>query len=182
MTGLGGWTVALLAAWSTGVALVAASRVRRLDRLHRRLDAARTALAAALVRRAAAARAAGVDTPEPTGSWAEREVAANTLGRALALLDRTSLPVSARTDLADAEQMLALARRVHNDAVRDTLGLRSVWMVRRLHLAGHAPVPRYFEIADPRHPDAVLGAICATPSEHPRTLSLVRTAVRPVER
>jgi hypothetical protein len=73
-----------------------------------------------------------------------------------------------RTELADAEQMLALARRVHNDAVRDTLGLRSVWMVRRLHLAGHAPVPRYFEIADPEHPDAVLGAICATPVGAPQ--------------
>jgi ribonuclease D len=155
--------VALFGAWSSGVVLVAASRVRRLDRLHRRLDAARAALDTALVRRAAAARTAGVDGPAPTGSWAERETAANTLGRALALLDRTSLPVEVRAELAEAEQMLALARRVHNDAVRDTLGLRSVWMVRRLHLAGHGPVPRYFEIVDPEHPDAVLGAICATP-------------------
>jgi len=137
--------------------------VRRLDRLHRRLDAARAALDAALVRRAEAARAAGADAPGPAGSWAEREVAANTLGRVLAHLDRTALPAAVRIELADAEQMLALARRVHNDAVRDTLGLRSMWMVRRLRLAGHAPMPRYFEIADPRHPDAVLGAICATP-------------------
>jgi len=163
MSGLGGWAIALLAVWSTSVVLVATSRVRRLDRLHRRLDAARAALDAALVRRVVAARPAGVDVPDPPGSWADREATANTLGRALALLDRTSLPVELRTELAEAEQMLALARRVHNDAVRDTLGLRSVWMVRRLHLAGHAPMPRYFEIADPGHSDAVLGAICATP-------------------
>jgi hypothetical protein len=163
VTGLGGWTAALLAAWSTGVVLVAASRVRRLDRLHRRLDAARHALDGALVRRVQAARLAGVDAPDPIGTWAEREATANALGRALARLRRTSMPAAVRTELADAEQMLALARRVHNDAVRDTLGLRSVWMVRRLHLAGHAPMPRYFEIVDPEHPDAVLGAICATP-------------------
>jgi len=42
-----------------------------------------------------------------------------------------------------------LARRVHNDAVRDTLGLRSQRLVRWLRLAGTAPMPAYFEIADP---------------------------------
>jgi hypothetical protein len=149
MTGLGACTAALLAAWSTGVVLVTASRVRRLDRLHRRLDAARHALDGALVRRVQAARRAGVDAPDPTGTWAEREATANALGRALAHLRRTSLPAVVRTELADAEQMLALARRVHNDAVRDTLGLRSRRLVRWLHLAGGAPLPRYFEIADP---------------------------------
>jgi hypothetical protein len=77
------------------------------------------------------------------------------------VLDRSALPDGVRADLADAEQMLALARRVHNDAVRDTLVLRSLWMVQRLHLAGHAPMPRYFEIADPERVD--LGAICMTP-------------------
>jgi hypothetical protein len=51
--------------------------------------------------------------------------------------------------LVDAEQLLVLARRVHNDAVRDTLGLRSHRLVRWLRLAGTAPMPAYFEIADP---------------------------------
>lgn len=161
------WAVAVVALTSTATLLVAASRVRRLDRLHRRLDAARTALEAALVRRAAIASRAGVETPIVTpaatsGSWADREVTANVLGRTLAVLDRSALPDDVRAELADAEQMLALARRVHNDAVRDTLGLRSLWMVRRLHLAGHAPMPRYFEIADPVHVEGVLGAICMT--------------------
>jgi hypothetical protein len=52
-------------------------------------------------------------------------------------------------ELEDAEQLLVLARRVHNDAVRDTRDLRSRRLVRRLHLAGTAPMPAYFEIADP---------------------------------
>ena len=38
---------------------------------------------------------------------------------------------------------------VRNDAVRDTLGLRSRRLVRWLRLAGTAPMPTYFEIADP---------------------------------
>jgi hypothetical protein len=38
---------------------------------------------------------------------------------------------------------------VHNDAVRDTLDLRSRRLVRGLRLAGTAPAPAYFEIADP---------------------------------
>ncbi len=82
-------------------------------------------------------------------STVDPEVAANALGRALARVDRTALPPDVRTALADAEQLLVLARRVHNDAVRDTLGLRSRRLVRWLRLAGTAPMPAYFEIADP---------------------------------
>ncbi len=77
------------------------------------------------------------------------EAAANALGRALARLDRAALPADVRAALVDAEQLLVLARRVHNDAVRDTLGLRSHRLVRWLRLAGTAPMPAYFEIADP---------------------------------
>jgi len=157
------WVIALVAVWLTWVVLTAAARMRRLDRLHRRLDAARAALDAALVRRVEVARRAGIDAPMPAGSWAAREAAANALGWALAELDRTTLPPELRYELADAEQMLALARRVHNDAVRDTLGLRSQRLVRWLHLAGRAPLPRYFEIADPEHSEAELGAIRMTP-------------------
>ena len=80
------------------------------------------------------------------------EAAANALGRALARLDRAALPEDVRAALTDAEQLLVLARRVHNDAVRDTLGLRSRRLVRWLRLAGTAPMPAYFEIADPASP------------------------------
>jgi hypothetical protein len=157
--------------WAVALCL---SRVRRLHRLHIRVDGARAGLDAALVRRAAAAAAAGVVTagaqctPAPplpcshprsdTGartampvaeSVVDPEAAANALSRALARLDRAALPDDVRAALADAEQLLVLARRVHNDAVRDTLGLRSRRLVRWLRLAGTAPMPAYFEIADP---------------------------------
>jgi hypothetical protein len=78
----------------------------------------------------------------------DREVPENALGRALAGVDRSGLPPAVLEELVDAEQLLILARRVHNDAVRDTLGLRSRRLVRWLHLYGTAPLPAYFEIAD----------------------------------
>jgi hypothetical protein len=67
----------------------------------------------------------------------------------LAVLDRRGLESACADRLADAEQRAVIARRVYNDAVRDTLALRSHRMVRWLRLAGTAPLPRYFEIAEP---------------------------------
>ena len=43
------------------------------------------------------------------------------LGRLLADLDRVKLPLALAAELVDAEQRVIIARRVHNDAVRDTL-------------------------------------------------------------
>lgn len=131
--------------WATWLG---ASRVRRLDRLHRRLDATCAGLEAALTARAAAAAAVGISHQAPAGLGAEREAAENALGRALGAVERGGLPEIVAVELADAERQVELARRLHNDAVRDTLGLRSRRMVRWLHLAGHAPMPAYFEIAD----------------------------------
>lgn len=102
-----------------------------------RLPTGRAVRDAALLARAAAADDRG-----------DRESAENALGRLLAHLDRSVLAPDVRAELDEAEQVLVLARRMHNDAVRDTLGLRSRRMVRWLHLAGTAPVPAYFEIAD----------------------------------
>lgn len=136
------------AGWAVALCL---GRVRRLHRLHIRVDAARAGLDAALHRRADTARRLGVGQATPaTPATVAAETAANALTRAIARVDRAALPAAARAELADAEQLLVLARRVHNDAVRDTLGLRSRRLVRWLHLAGTAPMPAYFEIADPR--------------------------------
>lgn len=149
--------VALVLVWVTVLNI---ARVRRLDRLHVRTDAARAGLESALERRAAAAlvaaaavegkqadrlRAAVAGARAPSG---DRETAENVLGRTLAAVDRAVLPPAVLEELVDAEQLLILARRVYNDAVRDTLGLRSRRLVRWLHLAGTAPLPAYFEIAD----------------------------------
>ncbi|WP_232663536.1 LemA family protein [Pseudonocardia sp. TRM90224] len=155
-----GWLlVAAFAATLVATAALAVARARRLDRLHVRVDAAREALEAALRRRSLAAlhvattqlegpadalRAAATVT-----SVTDREAAENTLGRLLAAVDRAALPAALRGELVEAEQLLVLARRVYNDAVRDTLGLRSRRMVRLLRLAGTAPMPAYFEIAEP---------------------------------
>lgn len=43
---------------------------------------------------------------------------------------------------------MLIARRFHNDAVRDTLALRVRRPVRWLRLGGTAPMPTYFEIID----------------------------------
>ena len=51
-------------------------------------------------------------------------------------------------ELADAEARVLLARRFHNDAVRDTLALRERPAVRILRLGGTAALPTYFEIAE----------------------------------
>lgn len=130
------------------------SRARRLDRLHVRLDAARAGLTAALDRRVAAASLAGCAAPAvpPVGGvtdLAARAAAESALTRRLAAADRGRLDPGLLRELVDAEQLVILARRVHNDAVRDTHALRSRRLVRWLRLAGGAPEPVYFDIAEP---------------------------------
>ncbi|MCG8922753.1 NUDIX hydrolase [Lentzea sp. CC55] len=146
----------LLAAWVLGIA-------NRLDRLHVRTDAAWAALDAALARRAVVVRAlldpalAAAASKAESASRADRELAENELSGLLAALDRSSLAPAAAFELADAEERVVLARRVHNDAVRDTLLQRRRRVVRWLRLSGTAPQPSYFEIAEPTaQSDAVM--------------------------
>lgn len=155
-------TVGLLVLGAGAVGAMRAAT--RLDRLHVRTDAAWAALDAALCRRARVVRGAegsaalrravdaallaGSDAALRTGA-AGREEVENELGRVLAILDRRGLEPARAGRLADAEQRVVIARRVYNDAVRDTLALRSHRMVRWLRLAGTAAAPRYFEIAEP---------------------------------
>jgi hypothetical protein len=197
------WTLVVAALVLLAVVTVlCVLRARRLDRLHRRTDAARAGLADALERRgqvalrvadalagpagdtaggrrtaapvggglapgrpatdAGALRTAAADAltacrdglRSPGAALEACEVAENTLTRRLAAVDRDALPDGLAGELVDAEQLALLARRVHNDAVRDTLDLRSRRLVRWLRLAGTAPVPAYFEIADPRREPA----------------------------
>ncbi|HEX5402516.1 MAG TPA: NUDIX domain-containing protein [Pseudonocardiaceae bacterium] len=136
----------------------------RLDRLHVRTDAAWAGLDATLARRAVVTRAvAATGSVKPEHADAlrtaadhaelagrgEREAAENELSRLLADLDRAAVPSALAEELADAEQRVVLARRVHNDAVRDTRSLRRRRLVRWLRLAGTAAQPDYFEIAEP---------------------------------
>lgn len=142
------WLSVLVGAVLAWTVASGASRIRRLHRLHVRVDAARAGLESALDRRAAAAGGVAGVPRVGGGGPGDREVAENALGRRLAQLDRTGLPPDVRAELDEAELVVALARRVHNDAVRDTLGLRARRTVRWFRLAGTAPMPAYFEIAD----------------------------------
>ena len=148
--------VAAVAAWAYQTA-------NRLDRLHVRYDLSWQALDGALARRAVVARAVAADAygDGPDGrrlaalaDAAERaprqgrEAAENELSAALARVDPASLPLALVAELADAEARVLLARRFHNDAVRDTLALRERPLVRVLRLGGTAALPTYFEIAE----------------------------------
>ena len=139
---------------------------RRLNRLHARIDATAAGLDAQLRNRAmsaalladsghlsrdavavlAPAAAAAAESP---GLGHDREVVENALSRALqevAPALRPDLPEVAA--VVDASTRASFARRFHNDAVRDVLVVRRRWVVRILHLAGHAPRPAYFEVDD----------------------------------
>lgn len=141
----------------------------RFDRLHVRYDLSWQALDGALARRAVVARAVAVDAyggaPEgrrlaALADAAERaprharETAENELSTALTAVDSAALPSALVAELADAEVRVLLARRFHNDAVRDTLALGERPMVRLLRLGGTAPLPTYFEIAERSYPAA----------------------------
>jgi hypothetical protein len=136
-----------------------ALRANRLDRLHVRTDSARAALFATLDRRAVVARSVALLTGDAplraaatraeSSGVRDREAAENDLSRWLDRAALRRLPAALVDELRDAEQRVVLARRVYNDAVRDTLSLRSRRLVRWLRLAGTAPAPGYFEIAEP---------------------------------
>lgn len=158
------WTLtALLVVVLLLIGLWAYQTATRLNRLHVRYDLSWQALDGALARRAVVARAVAADAyrHRPQGrrlaalaDAAERaprparEAAENELSAALAIVDPSAIPVALVAELADAEARVLLARRFHNDAVRDTLALRERRPVRWLRLGGTAPLPNYFEIAE----------------------------------
>jgi hypothetical protein len=151
----------------------------RLDRLHARVDAARAALDAQLVRRAAAlrhvaeaARDDELDAAErlryqtiaalaraalTPGCPDRREAAENAVGRAVAELasGTTRVGAAAASELREAAARVQVARRFYNDAVRDTRALRARRMPRLFRLAGHVPLPGFFDIDDTLPGDAV---------------------------
>jgi 8-oxo-dGTP pyrophosphatase MutT (NUDIX family) len=134
----------------------------RLDRLHVRYDLSWQALDSALARRAVVARAVAANSAgEQLAELADaaeraprpaREACENALSAALATVDPDSVPAGLIGELADAEARVLLARRFHNDAVRDTLALRERRLVRLLRLGGTAALPSYFEIAERAQP------------------------------
>lgn len=163
------WLIVAVAVFVAVLAVFGAWAYRtanRLDRLHVRYDLSWQALDGALARRAVVSRAVAIDAyggasegrrlaaladaaegaPRPA-----RENAENELSAALAVVDPASLPAGLIAELADAEARVVLARRFHNDAVRDTLALAERPLVRLFHLGGTAALPSYFEIVERPH-------------------------------
>ncbi|GAA1895036.1 membrane protein [Streptomyces sodiiphilus] len=171
------WTAAVLfligvyLSWTAG----------RLDRLHARIDAARAALDAQLLRRASITQelaTAGVFDPAASmvlyqaahaARLAEdehREVAESELSQALRAVFADGAQVEAvrrapggeatAEELTAAVRRVPMARRFHNDAVRAARALRRHRTVRWFRLAGHAASPLAFEMDDepPRALDA----------------------------
>ncbi|WP_069167471.1 NUDIX hydrolase [Nocardia altamirensis] len=170
--------LALIAAVIVAIGLWAYSTANRLDRLHVRSDQSWQALDAALGRRAVVARSVAMAIADPASDpalagqaaqlsqlaaraeragRADRETAENQLSGALSTIDITQLRPQMVAELADAEARVLIARRFHNDAVRDTLALRTRRPVRILHLGGTAPLPTYFEITERATPAASTG-------------------------
>jgi ADP-ribose pyrophosphatase YjhB (NUDIX family) len=168
--------LALIAAVIIAIGVWASATANRLDRLHVRSDQSWLALDSALARRAVVARSVAIaisgadrsmtdaarrlamlaDRAERAGR-VERETVENQLSSALSGVDIATLAPQQVAELADAEARVLIARRFHNDAVRDTLALRTRRPVRILHLGGTAPLPIYFEISERANPAASTG-------------------------
>ncbi|MEU5252213.1 hypothetical protein [Streptomyces longwoodensis] len=145
----------------------------RLDRLHARIDAARAALDAQLLRRASVAQevaTSGILDPAASivlyeaahaarqAEEDQREVAESELSQALRAVfaDPRQVEVvreapggdGAARELTEAARRVPMARRFHNDAVGAARRLREHRKVRWFRLAGHAPFPMAFEMDD----------------------------------
>lgn len=148
-------------------------RATRLDRLHVRVETARAALDAALVRRAAVSlELAASRLLDPATSLVlataaheartadneRREFAESDLTRALrAVVEQPDFRETLANggngttlleELDAAARKVAFARRFYNDAVSTTRIARRRPLVRLIPLAGKAPLPEFFEIDD----------------------------------
>jgi len=165
--------------WLTalGVLIVLALYLRglagRLDRLHVRVDAARDALDAQLVRRTSSALElahSGLLDPATSVLLAEEAYGAQTASTATRPRAESELTGALHAALPDAATVaqiessargrellgalriacgrVVLSRRLYNESVRSTQALRRRRTVRWLRLAGTAEYPRPFEMDD----------------------------------
>ena len=165
------WLIALAVA--AFIALYLRGLVGRLDRLHLRVEASQEALNVQLLRRSALIRELAesgwldpassvllMDATETAqhAEGPERPHAESVLSKSLrtvineeeAIDEVCSIDGGAEllVNIANSSELVVLARRFANDAVRQTRDLRSRGLVRALRLAGHAPMPESFEMDD----------------------------------
>jgi hypothetical protein len=148
-------------------------RAGRLDRLHNRVEAARTALDLALVRRSSAAyelASSGLLDPATSllladavrrakdAAPGERDLAESDLTRALraafgqpGFRDEIEAKESAKELVADVESaahQVFIARKFYNDVAARTIDARRRPLARVFRLSGNAPQPEFFEMDD----------------------------------
>ena len=175
-----GWAWAVWIAVAVILLLIVAWRLSyragRLDRLHRRMDAARASLNNSLMLRSSvAADVAGRQMPDKDQARTiadatqrarrlsdatdeERGLAESELTRALSTAFADEEAVAAVTEsmgssdlmdeLGSATRRVEMSRRFYNDAVRATTAVRQQKLVRWFRLAGHTPWPHPFEMDD----------------------------------
>lgn len=178
MTASTWWTIALVVALIVLVGLYLSMTAGRLDRLHRRIETAESALDVLLARRCAltveiagsglldpatatvlldsahTALAAADEEPDSTRRWlAESDLTRTLCGVFDDPEDADELRQAAgATELLDGLagvcQRVELSRRFLNDGVRACRQVRTQRLVRWLRLAGHAPWPRMVEMDD----------------------------------
>jgi hypothetical protein len=124
------------------------------------LDAASALIVGDVAWRAAveARRLVGDDTGDPASTDDTRGQAESDLTQALraalggiedqAQLAATPGGAELLGRLAQANYRVQLARRFHNDAVVQIIGMRDTTLVRTFHLAGRAKLPQTFEMDD----------------------------------
>ena len=148
-------------------------RAGRLDRLHNRVETARTALDLAMVRRSSAAyelASSGLADPATSllladavrrakdADAAERDLAESDLTRALraafgqpgfrAELDGQEGAKELVGDVEAAAHQVYIARKFYNDVAARTLDARRRPLARVFRLSGNAPQPEFFEMED----------------------------------
>ena len=148
-------------------------RASRLDRLHNRLEAARTALDLAMVRRSSAAyelASSGLLDPATSllladavrrardADQPERDLAESDLTQALRAvfgqpgfrkeLEDMDGGTELIAEVEAAAQQVFIARKFYNDLADRTIYARRRPLARVFRLAGSAPPPRFFEMDD----------------------------------
>ncbi|WP_300609200.1 hypothetical protein [Trebonia sp.] len=148
-------------------------RAGRLDRMHNRVEAARTALDLAMVRRSSsAAELASSGLLDPAASLllasavlrakesdqAQRDLAESDLTRALratvgqpgflAELEGKDGAAELLAEVDASAHQVFIARKFYNDVAARTIDARRRPLVRVFRLAGNAPAPEFFEMDD----------------------------------
>lgn len=128
--------------WASGLA-------SRLNRLHIRTDSARVSLEGALHSRSSVVATLQPELGQDVAHVNRVALRATDMGaRSEAeneLLSELDSQVWTNPNFLEASAKVDLAARFYNDAVSDTLSVRSRPLVRVLRLAGRAPLPEYYE-------------------------------------